>query len=56
MNSNEVDLIEQYAKKVPVVTINLLGVPEMSDQLVDWSNKMVAMYQARLSPNLEDSK
>ncbi len=55
MNANEVDLIEEYAKKVPVITIaNLLGVPEeMSDQLVDWSNKMVTMYQARLSPNLE---
>ena len=52
---NETDLIESYAKQVPVITIaRLLGIPEeMSDQLVDWSNKMVAMYQARLSPNLE---
>ncbi len=55
INANEVDLIEEYAKKVPIITIaNLLGIPdEMSNQLVNWSNKMVAMYQARLSPDLE---
>jgi len=55
MKGHEVDLIESYAKKVPVITIaNLLGVPEeMSDQLLVWSNKMVTMYQARLSPKLE---
>ena len=55
INDTEVDLIEEYAKKVPVITIaNLLGVPEeMSDQLADWSNKMVTMYQARLSRDLE---
>tara|TARA_X000001036_G_scaffold238547_1_gene222489 strand:- start:132 stop:1322 length:1191 start_codon:yes stop_codon:yes gene_type:complete len=57
MSSTNVNLIEEYAKKVPVITIaNLLGIPEeMSDQLVDWSNKMVTMYQARLSPNLEST-
>lgn len=43
-----VDLIEAYAKPVPVITIaRLLGVPEeMADQLLSWSNAMVAMYQA----------
>ncbi len=57
INDSEIDLIEEYAKKVPVITIaKLLGVPEeMSDQMVDWSNKMVTMYQARLSPELEIS-
>ncbi len=57
INYSEVDIIEEYAKKVPVITIaNLLGVPEeMSDQMVQWSNKMVTMYQARLSSDLEIS-
>ncbi len=51
INENETDLIEGYARKVPVITIaRLLGIPEeMSDQLLKWSNSMVAVYQADIS-------
>ena len=49
--NTETDLIESYAKKVPVITIaRLLGIPEeMSDQLLKWSNSMVSMYQTEIS-------
>lgn len=49
------DLMQHFAKKLPVVVIaRLLGVPQsMGDQLVDWSNRMVAMYQARRTPEIE---
>lgn len=49
------DLLEYYATKVPVVIIaRLLGVPEsMCDQLLKWSNAMVAMYQASRSHETE---
>lgn len=42
------DLIPAYCTALPVrVIARLLGVPEaMSDQLLAWSNTMVAMYQA----------
>ncbi|MEP2641640.1 cytochrome P450 [Roseobacter sp.] len=42
------DLIPAYCTTLPVrVIARLLGVPEdMSDQLLQWSNAMVAMYQA----------
>lgn len=42
------DLIDSYCAKIPVIIIaRLLGIPEtMADQLLDWSHKMVAMYQA----------
>ena len=51
INEKESDLIESYAKQVPVITIaRLLGIPEeMSDQLINWSNSMVAIYQADIS-------
>ena len=51
INEKESDLIEGYAKQVPVITIaRLLGIPEeMSDQLLNWSNSMVAVYQADIS-------
>ena len=56
-NENETDLIESYAKKVPVITIaRLLGIPEeMSDQLLKWSNSMVALYQADISEKTKKS-
>ncbi|MGZ2257679.1 cytochrome P450 [Roseobacter sp. A03A-229] len=43
-----VDLIPAFCTALPVrVIARLLGVPEeMSDQLLQWSNTMVAMYQA----------
>ena len=58
MNEKESDLIESYAKQVPVITIaRLLGIPEeMSDQLLNWSNSMVAVYQADISKQQKQSK
>ena len=52
----EIDLIPGFANRIPVVIIaRLLGVPEsMADQLLDWSNAMVAMYQARRNRMIED--
>ncbi len=51
------DLLDAYARKVPVIVIaRLLGVPEtMADQLLAWSNAMVAMYQARRDRATEDA-
>ena len=56
INENETDLIESYAKQVPVITIaRLLGIPEeMSDQLLKWSNSMVAVYQSSISEEGKD--
>jgi cytochrome P450 len=52
---DETDLIPAFAQRLPVIVIaRLLGVPEeMADQLLGWSNAMVAMYQARRSPEIE---
>ncbi|MGJ8623762.1 MAG: cytochrome P450 [Yoonia sp.] len=49
------DLLTAYAQPVPVIIISrLLGVPEdRADDLVRWSNAMVAMYQARRTPQVE---
>ena len=43
------DLLPSFAQHLPVIIIaRLLGVPEhMAPQLLDWSNAMVAVYQAR---------
>ena len=53
--TSEIDLLEAYAKPLPVIIIaRLLGVPEsMADELLRWSNDMVMMYQARRSKTLE---
>ncbi|UWQ80603.1 cytochrome P450 [Leisingera sp. S132] len=49
------DLLGAYCTQVPVVTIcRLLGVPEeMGANLVDWSHKIVAMYQAARTEETE---
>lgn len=49
------DLLTTYAQPVPVIIISrLLGVPEeQADDLLRWSNAMVAMYQARRTPEIE---
>jgi cytochrome P450 len=49
------DLLTHYAQPVPVIIISrLLGVPEdRADDLLRWSNAMVAMYQARRTPQIE---
>jgi len=43
------DLLDAYARPIPVIIIaRLLGVPEdRADDLLQWSNAMVGMYQAR---------
>ncbi|WP_439155587.1 cytochrome P450 [Yoonia sp.] len=53
--SGPFDLLAAYAQPVPVVIISrLLGVPEdRADDLLRWSNAMVAMYQARRTPEIE---
>ncbi|MWD29782.1 cytochrome P450 [Aquicoccus sp. SCR17] len=50
------DLIPAYCTRVPVIVIaRLLGVPDsMADDLLGWSNDMVAMYQARRDRAVED--
>ena len=54
--TGDVDLLTAYAQKIPVIIIaRLLGVPEdMADQLLTWSNAMVAMYQARRTREIEE--
>lgn len=49
------DLLEAYCTQVPVIAIcRLLGVPEdMAPQLLEWSHKMVAMYQASKTEDTE---
>ena len=49
------DLLTAYAQPVPVrIIARLLGVPDShSDDLLGWSNAMVAMYQARRTTEIE---
>lgn len=51
------DLLARFATPIPVIVIaELLGVPPaMSDQLLDWSHRMVAMYQFNRTRATEDS-
>lgn len=51
------DLLEGFATPIPVrIICRLLGVPEdMAPQLLDWSHAMVAMYQARRTPEIEQA-
>ncbi|ROT95843.1 cytochrome P450 [Histidinibacterium lentulum] len=55
--SGPFDLMDAYARIIPVVMIcRLLGVPEeRAPDLLAWSNAMVAMYQARRSPAIEEA-
>ena len=51
------DLIEAYCTPIPITIIaELLGVPtDMAPRLLDWSHRMVAMYQARRDRGIEDA-
>ncbi|CAN0585314.1 unnamed protein product, partial [Ectocarpus sp. 12 AP-2014] len=51
------DLLDAYCTMVPVTVIcRLLGVPEADGpQMLDWSHRMVAMYQASRTRETEDS-
>ena len=53
---NRVDLLSAFATPIPVIVIaEMLGVPtDKSDQLLDWSHAMVAMYQ--LGRTVEEEK
>jgi cytochrome P450 len=52
-----VELIEHFATRIPVIVIaELLGVPGgMWERLLDWSHRMVAMYQFGRTREVEDS-
>jgi cytochrome P450 len=52
----EAELIADFATPIPVIVIaELLGVPSsMADQLLDWSHRMVAMYQFNRTRAIED--
>ncbi|MXQ07691.1 cytochrome P450 [Alphaproteobacteria bacterium GH1-50] len=53
--SGPFDLLDVFARQLPVIVIaRLLGVPEsLAPELLEWSNRMVAMYQARRTPEIE---
>ncbi len=53
----EVDLLTAFCQPLPVIVIcRLLGVPEeRADDLLAWSNAMVAMYQARRDRPIEEA-
>ncbi|MGI9395119.1 MAG: cytochrome P450, partial [Boseongicola sp.] len=55
--SGKFDLLDNYARKLPVIVIaRLLGVPEsMAPNLLNWSNSMVAMYQSRRTEDIENA-
>jgi len=52
----EFDLLDTYARTVPIIIIaRLLGVPEdRADDLLAWSNGMVAMYMSNRTRAIED--
>lgn len=54
--SGDFDLLDVFARPVPVIIIaRLLGVPEdRADDLLTWSNAMVAMYMAGRTRDIED--
>ena len=56
-SQGEVELIEAFATPIPVTVIaELLGVPvERAPDLLDWSHKMVAMYQFDRTRAVEDA-
>jgi cytochrome P450 len=53
--AGKTDLLGSFATPIPIMIIaDLLGVPrEMAPQLLDWSHRMVAMYQARRDAEIE---
>lgn len=55
--AGEVDLLQAYATPIPVIVIaELVGLPvEDAHLLLDWSHKMVAMYQFGRTHAVEDA-
>ncbi len=56
-SAGEVDLLQAYATPIPVIVIaELVGLPvEDAHLLLDWSHKMVAMYQFGRTRAVEDA-
>ena len=52
------ELIAAFATPIPVAVIaELIGAPgEMAAQLLDWSHRMVAMYQFGVTRAVEDAR
>jgi unspecific monooxygenase len=57
MPDGETDLLAGFCTPLPVIVIaRLLGVPDsMAPDLLRWSNRMVAMYQANRTRAIEDA-
>ena len=57
IEAGEADLLARYATPIPVIVIaELLGLPpDDAPLLLDWSHRMVAMYQFNRSRAVEDS-
>jgi cytochrome P450 len=55
--AGEADLMSAFATPIPVAVIaELIGVPvEMAPQLLDWSHRMVAIYQFGVTREVEDA-
>jgi cytochrome P450 len=51
----EVELLKAFAAPLPAVVIaEMIGLPaEMAPQLLDWSNRMVAMYMYGVTREVE---
>ena len=54
--NRQVDLMPAYSTPIPVIVIaEMLGLPvNCADQLLEWSHKMVAMYQSNRDREIED--
>jgi unspecific monooxygenase len=52
----EADLLAAFATPIPIAVIaDLIGAPrEMADKMLDWSHRMVAMYQFGVTREVED--
>jgi cytochrome P450 len=57
VGAGEADLISAFATPIPVAVIaELIGAPiEMAPQLLEWSHRMVAMYQFGVTREVEDA-
>lgn len=55
-DDGEVELLKAFAAPLPAVVIaEMIGLPaEMAPQLLDWSNRMVAMYMYGVTREVED--
>jgi cytochrome P450 len=56
-DKGETDLITSFATPIPIAVIaDLIGAPiEMADRMLDWSHRMVAMYQFASTREAEDA-